>query len=500
MSFSEVDISLNIQSYVDYPVQISILGNPYNLRDTSNMSREFRWDVTSFVFTGENQLLLQYKLNNAPNYLLYSGEFSPQNLQAVVDLLNNLGIGFFNLYTELGNTYIGTYNDNYVFGFLNIFSNTGSSSIINPAFFVGSGFSTPPASLIRQMAIQSGNRIIAAGYFTAYQGNTTSNIVRINSDGTYDSTFNVGGIGFDSYCDNVLVQADDKIVCIGQFGNYNGISIIGAICRLNSDGSLDTTFNFGGTGFNNIYEWSINKQSTEKIIIGGNFAAYNGNAVGGLVRLNTNGSYDSSFTTGVGFAGGGTFRVNTISIQSDDSVICGGDFTSYNGVGQVGIIRLTSAGLSDGTFLNINAGTIWSTAIQSDGKILVGGTGFATYGGSAVPSNLFRINANGTLDTTFNAGGVGFSGTVYSISVQSDGKIICTGSFLTYNTISAPRIIRLNADGTIDTSWNYGTGINNGGGTGIPQIEILSNGNIVIGGNFTQFQGQTYNNIIGLLS
>ena len=118
----QANITLNLKSNVSYPYTINILGNPYNLLDTSNAKTEYRWDITSLTFTNENSLTLQYKINSASVFSTYTSNLNSANIQAVVNALNNLGIGYFNSYIELGQTFIGTYNDNYTFGQLNIYS------------------------------------------------------------------------------------------------------------------------------------------------------------------------------------------------------------------------------------------------------------------------------------------------------------------------------------------------------------------------------------------
>jgi hypothetical protein len=124
---SDVSISLDVQNNVNYPVQINIMGSPINLRDTSNATREYRWNVTTFTFGTENALTLEYKLNSSASYSIYNSILQSPNIEAVVIALNNLGIGFFNSYTELGQTYIGTYNQNYQFGQLNIYDSNATA-------------------------------------------------------------------------------------------------------------------------------------------------------------------------------------------------------------------------------------------------------------------------------------------------------------------------------------------------------------------------------------
>jgi uncharacterized delta-60 repeat protein len=94
---------------------------------------------------------------------------------------------------------------------------------------------------------------------------------------------------------------------------------------------------------------------------------------------------------------------------------------------------------------------------QSDGKILIGGQSINNYSGSTV-SNFFRINTDGTLDTTFQPGTV--NDIVTSIDVQPDGKIVAIGSFTTVSGSTSNRIVRVNPNGTRDTTFNVGTGLN----------------------------------------
>jgi uncharacterized delta-60 repeat protein len=99
-----------------------------------------------------------------------------------------------------------------------------------------------------------------------------------------------------------------------------------------------------------------------------------------------------------------------------------------------------------------------TTAIQSDGKIIIGGS-FTTYNGTLI-NNIARLNADGTLDLTFNPG-TGANDSVLGTAIQSDGKIIIGGGFTSYNGTAINRIARLNADGTIDLTFNPGTGVSN---------------------------------------
>ena len=117
-----LDIGLQIRNNTNYPQQINVMGNPTNLLDTANATTEYRYDLTGFTITYENFVSIQYKIVTDPTFQLFTFGINGTSLQGVVIALNNLGIGYFNLYVEFGSTYIGTYNQNYAFGDLNIFN------------------------------------------------------------------------------------------------------------------------------------------------------------------------------------------------------------------------------------------------------------------------------------------------------------------------------------------------------------------------------------------
>jgi hypothetical protein len=111
-----LDITINIKNNTNYIQEANVLGSSINLLDTANATTEYRWDFSSFSFSGQSVIYLEYKKNTAIQYTIYTAQLTSQTLQAIVDALNLLGIGYFSLYTELGVTYIGTYNANYTFG------------------------------------------------------------------------------------------------------------------------------------------------------------------------------------------------------------------------------------------------------------------------------------------------------------------------------------------------------------------------------------------------
>jgi uncharacterized delta-60 repeat protein len=348
-------------------------------------------------------------------------------------------------------------------------------------------------NIVLSIAIQPDGKILCVGSFTTYKGLTENYIIRLNSDGSKDLTFN-NFIGFDNVTYSIALQPDGKILCVGAFTTYKGLPE-NFIIRLNSDGTKDLTFD-NSIGFNNVVE-AIAIQPDGKILVGGSFTTYKGISANGIIRLNSNGTIDLTFNYGTGFS---VSDVISIAIQPDGKIICGGGFNSYNATPSNRIIRLNSNGTIDFTF---NYGTgfnfpVLDIAIQPDGKILVGGS-FTSY--NATPSNrIIRLNSNGTIDLTFNYG-TGFSNIVRSVVFQSDGKILVCGEFVLYKLVVEKGIIRLNSDGSKDLTFDNSVGFS----SPFPISQVFSaviqpDGKLIICGAFNKYKGYVNNGIIKLNS
>jgi len=303
-----------------------------------------------------------------------------------------------------------------------------------------------------------------------------STIKSFAQPGALDFSFITGdGASAEVYTTNI--QSDGKIIIGGAFITFNGVSI-NRIARLNADGTLDVGFNSGSGSNNIVYSSAI--QPDGKIIIGGDFTSYNGTTKNFIARLNNDGTIDNSFNIGAG----ANDRVNTITIQPDGKIIIGGFFTTYNGISRSYLARLNNDGTLDNTF-NIGLGAnnwLYLTVLQPDGKIIIGGdfTAFNLTNANRV----IRLNTDGTVDNTFNIGS-GANNGIRSITLQPDGKIIIGGNFTSFNGLSAGYITRLNADGALDNTFNSGIGANNS----IYTTLLLPNGKIIIGGIFTFYNG-----------
>ena len=338
---------------------------------------------------------------------------------------------------------------------VNGFVKLNTDGTIDNTFSVGTGFDlSNNQDAIQTVSVQDDGKILVGGQFTSYNGTSRSSIIRLNVDGTVDSGFNIG-TGFDGAVLTIKIQPNGKILVGGSFNNYNGVGYDG-IVRLNSDGTTDNTFVVGNGVDGVTYEISL--QPDGKILLVGGFSNFNG----GVARLNTDGSVDNTIqvTSNPNLQG----YVFTLGLQTDGKILIGGSFNFYFNTSRNRLVRLNSDATIDNTF-DIGTGfdgVVYRIKVQYDGKILVGGS-FTEYDGTSC-NNIIRLNSDGSIDTTLNIGSgfarTGFSsGTVYDLKVQDDGKIIVIGYFNSYNGTSCNGIVRLNTDGSIDSGFTIGTGL-----------------------------------------
>ena len=345
---------------------------------------------------------------------------------------------------------------------------------------------------VNSTALQSDGSIVVGGVFTTTNNVTTNRVALLDSSGALNATFATNiGTGANDTTRSIAIQSDGKIVVGGDFTAWNGTTV-GRIVRLNSDGTRDTAFTTNnGTGGNAGGVESIAIQSDGKIILGGSFSYWNGTSVNRIVRLNSDGTRDTAFTTNTG--AGASSDINSIVIQSDGKILIGGGFNIWNGTLAQFIVRLNSNGTRDTTFTtNIGTGpnsSVYSIAIQSDGKILLGGQ-FSSWSGTTV-GRIVRLESTGTRDTTFSTNnGTGANSNVQSIAIQSDGKIVVGGLFTTFNGTNTRGLARLNSDGSLDTAFDTVIDFGANDSTTVAKVNTItvqSDGKIVVGGLFTNF-------------
>lgn len=323
-------------------------------------------------------------------------------------------------------------------------------------------------------------RLMVAGDFTEFNDVTRNRMARLLTNGVLDTTFNPG-VGANASIRTLTVQRDGKILIGGFFDSVVHTNRSG-IARLHYDGVLDESFNPGAAA-DVAAIYSIVIQPDDKILVGGAFSKFNNIDSPGIVRLTTNGIVDRTFNVGGGAAG----AVFAVAMQNNGKILIGGDFTTVNNVQARYLARLNTDGTVDTSF-DMNAhgcdAPVRAIVVQPDGKIVIGGS-FLTVDNTP-RSYIARLNADGTLDTTFLASQLGADNAVYSLALQVDGRIVAVGDFTRFNGVGRNRITRLMPDGSTDLSINFGAGAN----SFVSALYLQPDRKIVIGGGFTTYDEQ----------
>jgi uncharacterized delta-60 repeat protein len=388
----------------------------------------------------------------------------------------------------------------------------------NPDGSLDSAFAPSVNGAVNAVAIQADGKLVIGGVFTRAfpQGATTAiirnHLARLNADGSLDTNFELeaGGRTLVS-----VTQADGKVLIGGSFTSVGG-SPRNYVARLNADGSLDTNYKpeFDGR----VYTMAL--QPDGKVIVGGAFTTIGGEKRNYLARLNTTGTIDSEFNPH--FDG----QVGVVVLLSDGRMLVGGSFMNVQPTRDVAarvrasLLRLNANGTLDTTFDPEPNSSVAAIAVQSDGKIVIGGSFSAIQPGGAPTVTtaadgtvtttastatitgrnfMARLNADGTLDTTFNPN---FNGAISTLALQSDGKILAGGAFTALNPDGAASVtttdtagvtttttvsnrshlVRLNLDGTVDATYNPNANGN------VLAMALQSDGKLIIGGSFTTLQ------------
>jgi hypothetical protein len=379
------------------------------------------------------------------------------------------------------------YSSNYVYGMYDIYiPETGVVCSLNnvvptptPQYrFVPNG-SYPNDSYLIDI-IDNGTSAYFYGKFTGYSENNVvpaGRIIKLNQDLTIDYSF-TGGTGFfspypDVYIgESILQQPDGKIVATGFFTSYSGVSK-NRIVRLNVDGSIDNDF-VVGSGFQGTsvpYTTVADIDSLGNIIVPARSLTYNGVTIpmsGYLTKLSSGGIMDMTFSATTGF--GTPNPVQSVLINPDDSMYITGYFPSFSGISANRIIKLQSNGYKDNSFdygtgfNSIGDNPINTFRISGETSFYVVGTnyygqGFTTYNGTPV-NRILKLMSDGTIDTSFNSG-TGFSGgtgfgadglSSYSRIIWTN-KLLIRGTFTSYNGTPSINFIILNSDGTVFQSF-----------------------------------------------
>ena len=285
---------------------------------------------------------------------------------------------------------------------------------------------------------------------------------------------------------SIAQQTDHKLLIGGLFTSVHGVTLNG-IARLHSDGRIDSTFDTG-TGANGIV-YAIAIQDDGKILIGGNFSSVNGFTRNNIARLHADGSVDQTFDTGTG----ANDIVLALALQADGKVLIGGFFTEVRGNTRNRIARLNADSSVDQTFTTGSGAndSVYALAIQDDGKVLIGG--FFTVVRGNTRNRIARLNADSSVDQTFDTGS-GANGSVRALALQADGKVLIGGTFTEVRGTTRNYIARLNADSTVDPIFDPGAGAN----SWVRALALQADGKVLIGGDFSVVRGYSLNRIARL--
>lgn len=326
--------------------------------------------------------------------------------------------------------------------------------------------------IVYSFAILPNGKILVGGVFTTINGTTKNRIVLLNSNGTIDTSF-VSGTAFNNDVYIVRVASDGSFYIGGKFTTYKG-NTVNRIAKISNIGTLDTTFHNSNNGFDDDV-WTIEFLTDNKPLIGGAFKSYKNINNNSIIKLNLDGTIDTTFDTGIAQSNG---IVYNIIINSSSNFIISGTFIKYREIYTNQAFLANNDGSINTSFhlderFCIPGITHWNqkpthysymfrypTAIQTDGKIVLGNVYFENkfY-------VLIRLNADGTRDTSFNFNisdfPIGYKvWDITKILIRPNGKIICsalTGRTQFYDGASPLKgLFQLNIDGSLDNSFNTG--------------------------------------------
>ena len=392
---------------------------------------------------------------------------------------------------------------------------------VDNTFSVGTG---PANGLIIQLEVQSNGKILASGHFDSFNGTAAKRLVRLNTDGSVDDSFNAtAALDNQTTGSSVLplaLQPDGKILQIVRV-IASGESYSDLI-RLNTDGSKDgsfTTARFTGIAYD------VKYLPSNKIIVGGSMSACNGTTIKNVAALSAIGALDNTFGTGA------NSTVHHLGLQSTGKVILVGDFSNFNGSTKTGMVRLNTDLSIDDAFTgsggqmgdididgsdNVYIGrtamakhlrkldpngaelkvyvtnAITHLALQADGKLLA----FASQQSAGVLA--LRLNTDFTLDNTFTTPhGPWRPGQIYGMDVLPDGDVVIVGDFLNFDGHMRGGIVRLNPDLTVDATL-AGPGFNVAAGVMFDFVRAQPDGKFIVSGTFTTYDNAAASGIVRL--
>lgn len=277
-------------------------------------------------------------------------------------------------------------------------------------------------------------------------------------------------------------------------------ALVAWICTLGlANAAVYAPDSFATGGGTNLETMVMVKDGSNRVLVGGAFTTVEGQAgYQGVARFETNDALDTGFKVMT------DDFVKAIAVQTDGKILIGGQFHWVRPTGSStnttfwGITRLNADGTLDTSFQNAPAGQVKSNhnvrgiAVQPDGKVVIGG--YFTLIDGVARNRIARLNADGTLDTSFDVG-VGANNNIEDVKLQADGKILISGSFTQVQGVDRWGVARLNANGSLDTSFDAGYPSRNGAWDGsfpVYQLAIQSDGKVLYAGGTHRYADQIH--------
>ena len=324
-------------------------------------------------------------------------------------------------------------------------------TVVRAQSAVDDSFNPQFNSFISTIAPQSDGKMLVGGNFTSVNGSARSYFVRLNADGSVDSTFAPASSPA-QFVSRIAVANSKVYVAAGD-----------GLRRFSADGTLDW-----------IYPMSVRTfavDSQQRVVFGGQFTRIENQFHRNLARLDANGALDTTFAPAVGCCAGE--GVQAILLQGDTALI-GGLFQSVNGTAAAHFARINSDGSADGSFQGASDPLVLALATTTDGKIL-----------RASQQTLARHFGDGTPDPSFASAFAGGSSDdrFVALATQPGGKIIVGGSFMLNGSATRSYVARLNSDGSVDSSFAIQPN------DSVQALAVQSDGSVLLGGNFTEVNG-----------
>jgi uncharacterized delta-60 repeat protein len=358
---------------------------------------------------------------------------------------------------------------------------TGPGSIDPSAQGSSGAIHSITSESVNAVEIQPDGKILLGGSFDSVHGIPANSVARLNSDWTVDSSFNVG-TGSSRVVQSIARTRDGKLIVAGYFTEFQETPR-NSVARLSSTGVLDAAFDPGtGPKGNATVDGCVVDQQGRPLVFG-SFSSFGGTPAKGLVRLDAQGKVDSFRSTHVRWA-------EFVSPVGASDYLVGGSLLLKPDVYWGTYGRISARGVLDASFGPPSGVADRAVVLPNGGAILAGSFLKLPNGASRT---VVRIKPDGTVDPNFDCMEAS-NRSIEAMAVQPDGKVIIGGSVASFAGNDTFTVFRLNADGTFDTSFDVGGGAN----LSVDSIDVEDDGRIVVGGSFTKFNGQTVSGIVRL--